>query len=296
MSSIPSRQQVTRADGVDTNAPWLIVLLGYAAMYVPTYWAAANGIWQTDEQAHGPIVLAVVLWLFWGLRRPFVEAPVRPAPALGWMLFAVGCLFYLAGRMFTMASAEFASQVLMVPALILLLRGKPALKVVWFPVFYLIFLVPLPGVFVDAVTAPLKNWITSIVVEMLYQAGYPIARMGVTITVGQYQMLVADACSGLHSMFSLAALGTLYMYIVRRSSRLHNALMLLAIAPIAFTANIVRVTLLILITYHFGDAAGQGFLHGAAGIALMIAALLFFFLLDSLLSLLPKSRLPGGAA
>ena len=103
------------------------------------------------------------------------------------------------------------------------------------------------------------------------------------LTIGQYQMLVADACSGLHSMFSLSALGTLFMYIMARTSRLHNAIMLASILPIAFVANIVRVIVLVLVTYHLGDEAGQGFLHGAAGMVLMLVALAFFFALDALL-------------
>jgi exosortase/archaeosortase family protein len=68
-----------------------------------------------------------------------------------------------------------------------------------------------------------------------------------------------------------------------RKSTLHHAIMLASILPIAFVANIVRVMALELVTYHLGDEAGQGFLHGAAGMVLMVAALLFFFGLDKLL-------------
>ena len=111
-------------------------------------------------------------------------------------------------------------------------------------------------------------------------------------------MLVADACSGLHSMYSLTALGTLFMYIMARTSRLHNALMLVSILPIAFVANIVRVIALVLVTYHLGDEAGQGFLHGAAGMVLMLVALAGFFALDALLARLLGGRAaaPGGPA
>ena len=150
-------------------------------------------------------------------------------------------------------------------------------------------MIPLPGIIVDAVTGPLKQWISAIVVELLYYVGYPISRNGVVLTIGQYQMLVADACSGLHSMYSLSALGTLFMYIMARRSTLHNAIMLASILPIAFVANIVRVIALVLITYHLGDEAGQGFLHGAAGIVLMLVALVCFFALDALLA-----RILGG--
>ena len=275
--------------------PWLLAGAGLAALYLPTYWAAFNGIWQTDDMGHGPIILAVLVWLFWGVRHAVFNAPVRPQPWLGWPLFGLGLALYLLGRVFTISSVEFMSHLLVVAALLLLLRGGKALHAAWFPVLYLIFLAPLPGTFVDAITAPMKEWISAIVVDVLYQVGYPIARSGVMITIGQYQLLVADACSGLNSMFSLSALGTLFMFIMKRKSVAHNAVMLAAILPIAFTANIVRVIVLVLVTYHLGDEAGQGFLHGAAGMVLMLVALAFFFLLDTALAALLRARAVGAA-
>ena len=71
--------------------------------------------------------------------------------------------------------------------------------------------------------------------------------------------------------------------------------MLASILPIAFAANIVRVLVLVLVTYWFGDDAGQGFLHGAAGIVLMLVALAIFFTLDALLTWLGR-RLRARAA
>ena len=259
-------------------------------MYLPVYWAAANGIWQTDEQAHGALVLLVLLWLFWGIRREVASLPDDSARALGWPLFLFGLMMYFVGRMIGISIFEFGSQPFVVAGVLLLMKGPAALRLAWFPVIYFVFMIPLPGIVVDALTGPLKQWISQIVVEVLYRVGYPISRNGVVLTIGQYQMLVADACSGLHSMFSLTALGTLFMYIVRRPSRLHNVVMLASILPIAFVANIVRVIALVLITYHLGDEAGQGFLHGAAGLVLMLVALLFFFALDAGLARLGRRR------
>jgi exosortase/archaeosortase family protein len=95
---------------------------------------------------------------------------------------------------------------------------------------------------------------------------------------------VADACSGLNSMFSLAAVGLLYIYITARKSLVHNAIMVAAILPIAFVANIVRVIALVLVTYYLGDETAQGFLHGTAGILLMVVALVAFFIVDAVLA------------
>jgi len=153
-------------------------------------------------------------------------------------------------------------------------------------------MIPLPSILVDAITGSLKGLIANIVESLLYLIGYPIARSGVILSIGPYQLQVADACSGLHSMFSLSALGTLFMYVMGRKSRLHTAIMLAAILPIAFVANIIRVITLVLVTYYLGDEAGQGFLHGAAGMVLMLVALLFFFMLDTLLDKVLKRRKP----
>lgn len=269
--------------GNNPNLPWLIALAGFAVMYLPIYWWAANDIWQSEEHGHGPLILVVIVWLFWTLRKPMTEAATRPSPLLGWPVFACGLLIYGLGRAFNISILELGSQPLVVAGAILLMKGMPAIRLAWFPVLYFAFMTPLPGVFVDAVTGPLKQWVSVIVEAILYMWGYPIARTGVTMTIGQYQLLVADACSGLNSMFSLSALGTLFMYMTARKSKIHNALMLLAILPIAFAANVIRVTVLVLITYHLGDEAGQGFLHGASGIVLMLAALAIFFGLDALL-------------
>jgi exosortase B len=263
--------------------PWLWVALGLAALYLPSYWNAAQGLWQSDEFGHAPLILGIVAWLFWQRRHAVDQAPDAPQSS-GWLLLALGLALYALGRTAGVSSVEFASQVFVAGAVLLLLKGTQALRLAWFPVFYLIFMVPLPGTVVDALTEPLKHWISIIVVDLLHAVGYPIGRSGVMITVGRYELLVADACSGLNSMFSLAALGALFIHIMGRKSRLHTAVLVLAIVPIAFAANIVRVVSLVLITYHFGDAAGQGFLHGAAGIVLMLVALLAFFALDWALS------------
>jgi exosortase B len=259
-------------------------------MYLPSYWAAAHGLWQTDELGHAPLILAISVWLFWLARVRIAAVPLKPDSAMGWPLLVLGLFLYLFGRMFNASSVEFASQVMVVAALLLLLHGRRALAAAWFAVFYLLFMVPLPGTLVAAVTGPLKHWISILVVDLLYGMGYPIARTGVMITIGQYQLLVADACSGLNSMFSLSALGTLFMYIMARQRAWHNAVMIASILPIAFAANVVRVVILILVTFHLGDEAGQGFLHGAAGLVLMLVALLLFFALDSALNAVRSRR------
>lgn len=272
------------------QTPWLLFIAGWAAMYGPTYWDLAQTLWRTDEQFHGVIVLLVSAWLILSRRDQAVAAPAAPRSRIGSAVFGLGLLLYVLGRSQDILLFEVGSQIPVLAGALLILHGSSAVRALWFPLLFLVFMVPLPGPLVDAMTGPLKQWVSVFAEHLLHAAGYPVARSGVMLTVGPYQLLVADACSGLNSMFSLSALGLLYLYLVARKSWLNNGLMVAAILPIAFAANIVRVVILVLITYHFGDAAGQSFLHGIAGIVLIITALLFVFMLDGVLSRLTFRR------
>jgi exosortase len=129
----------------------------------------------------------------------------------------------------------------------------------------------------------MKIGLSQVAIRLLDLFGYPIGGRGVMIYIGQYELLVAAACSGLNSIISLSAVSLFYIY-VRHEANLRYALLLtLLIVPVALAANLVRVIILILLTYYAGEAAAQGFLHNFAGIVMFAAALLFIFLADELL-------------
>ena len=264
--------------------PWWICALGLLALYVPTLWDLTNNIWlASDEQSQGPIVLAICAWLIWrAWDRIDDEAASRPRPVLGWVLVALALLFYTFGRSQRILSSQALSAIFMLPGLVLLLRGPRQLRAAAFALFFMIFMIPLPATFVDAITQPLKLAVSSVASQVLYAAGYPIARTGVILQIGQFQLLVADACSGLHTLFSLEAMGLLYLNVVRHTSLLRNIMLAILIVPISFCANVIRVIVLSLITYYFGDEAGQGFLqHQGAGMVLFMTALVFIIATDS---------------
>lgn len=271
---------------------WLPVALGLAAMYVPTYVGLAHGLWRDDTYAHGPIILAVVAWLVWRQRAALADEGARAAPVAGGVAMASGLLLYIVGRSQGMALFEVGSHIPVLAGVVLLLRGWHALGRLWFALLFLIFLVPLPGFVIVSMTGPLKSLLAQVVESMLYGLGYPIARSGVVLTVGQYQMLIADACSGLNSIFSLAALGFLYLYLTASRNHARTAVLLASIMPIALATNLIRVLVLILVTFHFGEEAGLSFFHGSAGMALFAVALLLLLGFDALLGRLPRLRWP----
>ena len=278
--------------------PWLPIMAGLLVLYLPTLVDLFKGVWGTDQQAHGPIVLGISCWLFYRkwpeMWRSSEGQPV--SATAGWLVFLSGLLLYVLGRSQDILAFEVGSVIWLLAAFILLIRGSAALKSQWFPLFFMLFMIPLPGPLVDMLTMPMKMAVSYVAENILFWAGYPIARTGVILQVGQYKLLVADACAGLHTLFTLEALGLLYLNIIRHDSLFRNVALAILVVPISFTANVIRVMILTLITYHYGDEAGQGFLHGFAGMVLFLSALLLIIGMDSLLQLGVKLRHSHGNA
>ncbi len=265
-------------------AEWWLILLGLAVLYAPTYYSLANGLWRSEDQAHGPIVLVVVLYLIWKQRHHLLPTvPAVANPLIGWVVLGFGLLCYVIGRSQDILMMDIGSQILVLAGILLITRGTPALKAMWFPLFFILFMIPLPGIFLDAVTMPMKIAVSYVTEHVLAWADYPIGRSGVILHIGQYQLLVADACAGMHTLISLEALGLLYLNIVRHDSLFRNITLAILIIPISFTANVIRVMVLTLVTYHFGDEAGQGFIHQFASLVLFMVALFLIIGVDALL-------------
>lgn len=264
--------------------PLLPLLGGLLALYVPTLHGLFSSIWASEEQMHGPIVLAIAVWLLyrnWGAMLAAAQGG-RPS-AWGWPLVLFALLLYVIGHSQMILLFEVGSVIWLLAGLILLQYGARALKAQWFALFFMLFMVPLPGQIVDLLTMPMKMAVSYVAENVLYAVGYPIGRNGVILQIGQYMLLVADACAGLHTLLTLEALGLLYLNLVRRDSAFRNITLAILIVPISFAANVIRVMALSLITYHFGNEAGQGFLHGFAGMVLFLSALMLIMAFDSLL-------------
>ncbi|UXH79489.1 exosortase B [Roseateles amylovorans] len=264
-----------------------MLVLGLAVLYVPTIIDFLHGPWRGDRNSHGPIVLALSAWYFYFQTRRMAgqgeHFEPRPAPLVGWALMLLGLVLYVLGRSQSIALFELGSLLPVLLGLALLLLGPAIAKRYWFAFFLLLFAVPLPASVVDVITQPMKLAASWGAEHLMYALGYPVARSGVILQIGSYQLLVADACAGLNSLFTLEALGLLYMNVVRHESVFRNITLAVLIVPISFSSNVIRILILALLTYHFGDDVGQGFMHEFSGMALFLTALMLIVLTDSLL-------------
>jgi exosortase len=264
------------------------LIVGFAALAVPTLIRFAQQNWGEESGAAAPIVLATGGWLLW---RNWPSMVREGRQGGGWItIIAIGLAIplYVFGRAFSFALFEAIGLYVVGLALLDEAFGLQTMLRQWFPLLYLGFAVPLPSWVLDSVTAPLKEFVSFVATTLLQTAGYPVARQGVTITIAQYQLLVEDACSGLNSLFGLVAIGLLYAYLTRASSPWRFAALTFFIVPIAVLANILRVIIVVLLTYYAGNEVGQSFVHYLAGFVLFGLSLMLVFAVDQMIwSLVP---------
>ncbi|MEY3658368.1 MAG: exosortase [Pseudomonadota bacterium] len=257
-----------------------VLLFGLAALLIPTLVAVATQYWSREAGVHGPIILATGIWLF--LRQRKTLMALR-APGHLWLAgggFLVLLPLYVFGRAFDYLSIEVAALLGIMLTVFYLYFGGRAVRHLWFPILYLGFLIPPPGWLIDAMTGGLKTFVSVTATQILGVMGYPVARIGVTLYVAQFQLLVEDACSGMNSIVSLTSVSLFYIYLLHATSWRYAVFLTCWILPIAIAANILRVLILVLITYHLGNEAAQGFLHNTAGMVMFVVALLGIFAVD----------------
>jgi exosortase B len=277
---------VARTTYFGRGAIWYAILfLATLIAYIPTFVHLIQGPWQTEQEGHGPLIIAASLWLVWASREQLAKTEIAPAPVVGWAVLLVGLAMLFMARTQDLISVEVLSEIPVIAGCILMLSGWKVLKILAFPIGFLFFTVPAPGWMVDGATVPLKVFISDWVTRVLYAAGYPIAQNGVVIMIGPYQLLMQDACAGMNSIFALSAIGMFYVYAFRWKSKLRSVLLLAAVIPITIIANFFRVLTLVLIAYYGGIELVDGVLHDLTGIALFVFAITLLFILDGLLGL-----------
>lgn len=280
------------------KAPWrlpdIIFILGVLAAAVPTLFFVAQSSWTGEQGSHGPIILATGVWLVWHNWRE-VRGVMERAPA--WkvaVLFVALLPIYLFTRITQIVELEgYAMYMLLLVALYGVI-GFQAMKVLAFPLIYLFFAFPPPETVIYALTLPIKVAISDSAIAVLQFFGLPIGGTGVMIQIGQYQLLVAAACSGLNSIVSLSAITLFYIYLMHRGEHRIQAILLLFVLPVAIAANFLRVLILILLTYYGGEAVAQGFLHDLAGITIFLLALMLIFLIDKIVVRMGLGRPDAG--
>jgi len=245
---------------------WFGALL--LAAYAPVLWRLVQQ-WEGD-MGHGIFVPVVSGYIVWKRRNEL--AAIRPAPSwLGLLVVLYGGLqLYIAtlGAELFLARTAF---IISIVGVVLLLAGPEFVAKLAFPLFLLLFMVPIPAVVYNGITFPLQLLASRLADGALTALQIPVLREGNILELPEQRLSVVEACSGIRSLLSLTFLSLVYGYFFEERKWM-RVVLFFATIPIAIVANAGRVTLTGVLTEVKPELA-EGFFHSASGWVIFMVAL-----------------------
>ena len=152
----------------------------------------------------------------------------------------------------------------------------------WFPLFLLVFMVPLPEVSIAQLNFRLKMWAADWGVSIATNLGVIVERQGNRVLLeGDKNLVIANVCNGLRTLISLLAFGSLYAYVCRLRGVWRIALFAMSV-PVAVVANSFRIVTLILVADIWDVETATGWYHDTSGVLVFVLAFLLMFGLEKL--------------
>jgi exosortase len=224
--------------------------------------------WMTDHfYSHGILVAGVSLWLAWGKRASYAALPSGSHRA-GLPLVTIALLTQMAVAVSGVYTIGALALVVALGGLVLTTKGLEGLRVVGFPLFLFLFAIPIASAGSEAsgmILTPMMEIAAATTTSVANALGLEAERSGTIIRLHNYTMQIVAPCSGMASLVSLMPLGALLGYL-SGARPVRIGLMVLSAFPIAFVANIARLTLTALLGVNFGAKVASGLLHEASGV------------------------------
>ena len=245
--------------------------------------------WGTDDNySHGYLIPPIAAYLAWERRHKFFAAP--PGTSLFGLVMVLGSVLVLA--LGVLGIELFLTRVSLIGAIagtVLFVFGWARLRVLIFPLAFLILMVPLPAIIFNQIAFPLQLIASQFGEAVVRAWDIPVLREGNVLILANITLEVAEACSGIRSLISLLTLAIVFGYIgdTRNWARV---LIALSSVPVAVVTNAARVAGTGVAAHYYGGAAAEGFFHEFSGWLVFIAAFGLMLLLHRLLLLVAPDR------
>jgi len=267
---------------------WILVI----TLYAPIFYTLYRFRWDKVDYTHAYFILPISLWLTWRKRAYLKELIQKTKPGnnlLSFSLLVFGVLMFILGWREDYLFISTLSMVPLLYGLISYLYGMNVAGALSFPILYLLLLVPPPFGILDSITLPMRHGISVVTETILSLFNYPIKREGLLLTIGYHDIFMGQPCSGFRSLITMFSLVLVYIY-VSKAGLAKKLILTSFIIPIALLGNLIRVITLCLITFYFGDEAGQGFFHNFSGIVIFIITILGVMGVESIIDKLQSAR------
>jgi len=243
--------------------------------------------WATDDNySHGFIILPFALFFMWERRRQVIESQAAPS-LLGLLMVLVGAVMLLVGLLGAERFLTRLSMLIVLAGALAFVRGWTTVRVLAFPLAFLLLMIPIPGIIFNQIAFPLQLLASHAGQTMLSALSIPVLREGNLIVLANTTLEVAEACSGIRSLVSLLSLGIIYGYFTDDRPGVRT-LIAMATVPIAILANAIRVAGTGTAAHYLGLDAALGFFHSFSGWLMFgVAFGLLFLTTQGLLRLMP---------
>jgi exosortase A len=253
------------------------VLIGLLVVYWPVLNKLVYDWGHDDNYSHGFLIVPIALYLVWERRADLSAA--RPTPSvIGLFLAVLSLAVLVAGQI---GAELFLTRVSLLGVLaggVLFLFGSQHLRSLWFPIAFLLLMIPIPAIIFNQIAFPLQLLASRFGEVVLRLADVPVLREGNVITLANTQLEVAEACSGIRSLISLLTLGIVYGYFTDKRP-LVRTVIALATIPVAIVANGLRVAGTGIAAYYYGKEAAEGFFHEFSGWVVFVVSMVLVFLI-----------------
>ncbi|MCM8812059.1 MAG: exosortase/archaeosortase family protein [Candidatus Omnitrophica bacterium] len=262
-----------------TTAPGrFIVWPLWAGLFLFLFWPTFLWMAERFESAdsfysHGWLIPFASIWLVWRRREQLKNIPRAPSFA-GLFLLVPAVVVHLAATLLSIGVVSGFAMLAALYGLVWVLCGRRMLWELRFPLLFLLFMVPLPGVTLIALSFRMKILAASMAAGVIRMMGIPVAQAGSMLHVPGVSVIVDDTCSGLRSLISLIALSTLWTALLPAGSqRWKKAAIVVASIPIALGANMIRIIALVLLSAIYGPYIAESFIHYGSGFVVFGVAL-----------------------
>lgn len=261
--------------------PQLIALGVFILAYIPTFFWMWDRWFERDSYySHGPLVPLVTGYFIWQMKDELSQMDKKESK-WGMSLIIVGVVIYLLAALLRIYFISAFSMFIVLLGLVLHFYGEEIFKKISFPLAFLVFMIPLPSAVIIKISFHMKLFAAQIATVLLNDMRIPAIREGSIIKMRSTQVVVDDVCSGLRSLISLTALGSIFAYSMK-SAMWKRVLLFLATIPIAIITNVIRVLLLSSVSEIWGPEYAKG-IHDFSGFLIFGVAFLLLLAVKNLI-------------
>lgn len=256
-----------------------LLILAFISCFFHTFsWLHYKYSLRDSYYSHGYLVPLISIYLIYSMRHKLMRMEfTQERYGLAIAVFAL--LMHIFAVMGDINFVSGFSMFFYILGGVLFLFGRKVTKEMLFPIFFLIFMLPIPDQFINYLGLPTKSFATDIGLWIIGFLKIPFFREGFRINLINTTLVVGTPCNGMKSLISFMAIGVLALYFSQVNIK-KSLLIIAGVYPMSVVLNGIRIAILVYIadTYGIEKASPESFLHDLSGMVVFIIGLIILIL------------------